>query len=115
MIPLFRLRSSPRSTRRSTKTATPTSFSLATPLPSPAGKLLRSRMPGPSDFLTRRPPCLSFPLATDGTNTFILAEGGVPYTDVAADAIPWQFGTKGSSETLITRAFDAVEEGARDR
>ena len=63
-------------------------------------------------FLDEEAPVLELSPATDGTNTFILAEGGVPYTDVAADAIPWQFGTKGSSETLITRAFDAVEEGA---
>jgi hypothetical protein len=63
-------------------------------------------------FLDEEAPVLELSPATDGTNTFILAEGGVPYTDVTTSVHPWQYSAKSGSEALITRAFDAVEEGA---
>ena len=63
-------------------------------------------------FLDEVAPVLELSPSTDGVDTFVLAEGGVPYTDVSSSVHPWQYNVKGGSETLVTRAFDAVEEGA---
>jgi hypothetical protein len=63
-------------------------------------------------FLDEEAPVLELLPVTDGTNTFILAEGGTPYTDVASEVFPFQFSSKAGTQPLITRAFDAVEEGA---
>lgn len=63
-------------------------------------------------FLDEEAPVLELSPATDGVNTFVLAEGGLVYSDITSDVYPWQYNSKGSSEALITRAYDAVEEGS---
>jgi len=63
-------------------------------------------------FLDEEAPSLELSPTTDGVNTFVLAEGGEPYTDIAGNVYPWQYSTKGASEALITRAYDAIDEGA---
>jgi len=63
-------------------------------------------------FLDEEAPVLELSPPTDGIDTFVLAEGGVPYADVTSSVYPWQYNVKGTSEALVTRAFDAVEEGA---
>jgi hypothetical protein len=62
-------------------------------------------------FLDEEAPVLELSPATDGVNTFVMAEAGVLYTDVATDVYPWQYGSKGTSEPLVTKAYDAIEEG----
>ena len=63
-------------------------------------------------FLDEEAPVLELSPPSDGINTFILAEGGVHYTDVSAEVHPWQYNVKGASEALVTRAFDAIEEAS---
>ena len=41
-------------------------------------------------FLDEEAPVLELSPLSDGINTFILAEGGVHYTDVSAEVHPWQ-------------------------
>ena len=62
-------------------------------------------------FLDEEAPVLELTPATDGVNTFVMAEAGVLYTDVATDVYPWQYGSKGTSQPLVTKAYDAIEEG----
>jgi hypothetical protein len=63
-------------------------------------------------FLDEEAPTLEIEPATNGTTTFVLAEGGDPYTDFASNVYPWQNNSKGASEALITRAYDVIDEGA---
>nr|ADI21860.1 hypothetical protein [uncultured verrucomicrobium HF0130_25O04] len=63
-------------------------------------------------FLDEEAPALELSPTTDGVNTFVIAEGGETYTDIASNVYPWQYNTKGASEALITRAYDAIDEGA---
>ena len=65
-------------------------------------------------FLDEEAPTLDLSPITNGTTTFVLAEGGEPYTDIASNVFTWQdnTNTKGTSEALITSAYDAIDEGA---
>ena len=65
-------------------------------------------------FLDEEAPTLEVEPATNGTTTFVLAEGGDPYTDIASNVYTWQdnTNTKGASEALITSAYDVIDEGA---
>jgi hypothetical protein len=63
-------------------------------------------------FLDEEAPVLELSPPTDGTDTFVLAEGGLDYTDVSSDIYSWQYNSKGAIEPLITTAYDAIDEGA---
>lgn len=66
-------------------------------------------------FLDEEAPTIDLSPVTNGTTTFVLAEGGEDYTDIAPDVYRWQdnTNTKGASkEQLITSAYDVIDEGA---
>ena len=65
-------------------------------------------------FLDEEAPTLDLSPITNGTTTFVLAEGGEPYTDIASNVFTWldNTNTKGASEALITSAYDVIDEGA---